>query len=109
MPVHDRVDHLPRLRAGNLRAFIDQAPVSMAMFDREMRYIAASQRWIDRLCRGARDVIGRSHYEVNPEVPPHWREFHQRALSGEKLGVERERLQGPDGSARWVRWQASPW
>ena len=107
--VPDRVEHLPRLETGNLRAFIDQAPVSMAMFDREMRYMAASQRWIERLCGGRRDVIGRSHYEVNPEVPQHWREFHQRALAGEKLGEERERLQRQDGSAMWVRWQACPW
>ncbi len=79
------------------------------MFDREMRYIAASQRWIERLCGGAADVLGRSHYDVNPELPPHWREFHRRALTGEKLGEEREAVQRQDGSVMWVHWQASPW
>ena len=92
-----------------MRGFIGEAPVSIAMFDCEMRYLAASPRWIERLCCGAGDVIGRSHYEVNPEVPPHWREFHRRALAGEKVGEERERLQRPDGSALWLRWQAWPW
>ena len=29
-----------------LRLFIDQAPVQIAMFDREMHYIAASRRWV---------------------------------------------------------------
>jgi len=28
-----------------LRSLIDQAPVALAMFDRGMRYIAASARW----------------------------------------------------------------
>ena len=79
------------------------------MFDREMRYIAASQRWIEKLCGGAGDLFGRLHYEVNPEVPQHWKEFHRRALAGEKLGEERERVQHKDGSVMWVRWQASPW
>ena len=81
----------------------------MAMFDRQMRYVAASQRWIERLCGGTADVIGRSHYEVNPEVPPHWRDFHQRALAGGKFGNERERLQRADGSPMWVHWQVGPW
>ena len=79
------------------------------MFDREMRYIAASQRWIEKLCGGAGDVLGRSHYEVNPEIPQHWKEFHRRALAGEKLGEDRERMQHQNGSVTWVRWQASPW
>ena len=79
------------------------------MFDRELRYIAASQRWIERLCGSAADVLGRSHYEVNPELPQHWKEFHRRALAGEKLGEDRERVLRQDGSVTWVRWQASPW
>ena len=107
--VPDRVRPLPHPGAEVLRAFIDQAPVSMAMFDRHMRYIAASQCWIEKLCGGKAGVIGRSHYEVNPEVPPHWRDFHRRALAGETLGNKRERLQRADGSPMWVQWQVCPW
>ena len=79
------------------------------MFDREMRYLAASPRWIDHVCHGERDVIGRWHYEVNPEIPQHWRDAHRRGLAGEKSGADREPLQGRDGSTVWVRWEVCPW
>ena len=40
-----------------LRLFIDQAPVSIAMFDREMRYLAASDHWMSQHCDS-----NRQHY-----------------------------------------------
>jgi PAS domain S-box-containing protein len=95
--------------AGDLRAFISEASISIAMFDREMRYLAASQRWIDHVCHGERDVIGRWHYEVNPEIPEHWRDAHRRGLAGKKTGADREPVQGRDGSTVWVRWEVCPW
>ena len=107
--VTNRAEPLPDQGAEVLRAFIDQAPVVMAMFDRQLRYIGASQRWVEKLCGGTADVVGRSHYEVNPEVPLHWRDLHRRALAGEKFDNERERLQRPDGSPMWVHWQVAPW
>ena len=96
------------LVTGDLRAFIDEASISIAMFDREMRYLAASQRWIDHVCHGERDVIGRLHYEVNPEVPQHWRDAHRRGLAGEKSGADREAVQGRESKV-WVRWEVCPW
>ena len=70
----------------NLRTFVDEAPVPVAMFDREMHYLAASRRWLECLCGGASDVIGRSHYDLAPQIPEHWREMHRRALAGETQG-----------------------
>ena len=74
-----------RRSEANLRAFVDEAPVPIAMFDREMRYVAASRHWLDCLCGGDSDVIGRSHYDLVPEIPQQWREMHRRALAGETL------------------------
>jgi PAS domain-containing protein len=64
-----------------LRLFIEHAPAAMVMVDRNMRYLAVSQRWMhDFHLSGT--IIGRGHYEVFPEIPEAWREAHLRCLAG---------------------------
>ena len=92
-----------------LHIFIDEADRPIAMFDREMRYLAASQQWIDRLCCGDRGVIGRSHYDVVPGIPNHWRDMHQRVLAGETLRDESDWFRRSDGRTLWVRREMRPW
>lgn len=58
----------------HLRQFVEQAPAAIAMFDREMRYIACSRRWFSQHGREEHSVAGRSHYEVFPDIPERWKE-----------------------------------
>jgi len=58
-----------------LRVFVEQVPVAIAMLDRDMRYLAASRRYLTDY--SVKDVIGRGHYEVFPEMPERWREVHR--------------------------------
>ncbi len=92
-----------------LRLFIEHAPAGLAMLDREMRYLAVSRRWLEMHSLLDVDVLGRSHYEVLPEVPEAWREEHRRCLAGEKLGKEERQLVRADGTVQWVRREILPW
>lgn len=92
-----------------LGLFIENAPAAIAMMDREMRYIAVSRRWLKDYGLGQRDIIGRSHYEIFPEIPSRWKEIHRRGLAGETLRCEEDPFPRLDGKVDWVRWEILPW
>ena len=88
-----------------------QAPLGIAIFDREMRYLAASSRFLtEQGLPGDMPIAGRLHYEVFPEVPQHWRDLHARALTeGVELSHEADPFLRADGRTEWVRWSLNPW
>ncbi len=99
-----------RAREQGLRRFAEFAPVAIAMFDREMRYLAVSRRFRDDYLLGERELLGQSHYDIFPEIPEHWREIHRRCLADGV--VERnaaELFVRRDGTEQWIRWEIQPW
>lgn len=92
-----------------LQLLIDHAPASMAMFDRDMRYLAVSHRWMVDYGLGEREILGLSHYEVFPDIGDAWKAVHQLGLSGEIVGRDEDRFERADGSVQWLRWEVRPW
>ena len=92
-----------------LQIFVEHAPVALAMFDREMRYICASRRWQSDYGLEGRVLQGLSHYEVFPEISGSWKEAHRRGLAGEVLGKECDEFRRSDGSLQVIRWEIRPW
>lgn len=92
-----------------LRIFIEYAPAAIAMFDREMCYIAASQRFITDYKIPTLDIIGRSHYEIFPETSENWKELHRRCLAGEVLFADEDPFPRMDGTLDWIQWEMRPW
>lgn len=92
-----------------LKQFVAQAPIPMAMLDHDMRYIVASDRWVTEFGRGCTDLVGMTHYDLYPDLPASWRNAHQRGQTGEFLKCDEELWIHPDGTHAWVRWAVAPW
>lgn len=97
-----------RASGERLRQFIEAAPAGIAMFDRDMRYLAVSRRFLENY-HLAGDVVGRSHYDVFREIPQRWREIHRRCLAGETLASDEDPFLRVDGRVNWIRWKIQPW
>jgi PAS domain S-box-containing protein len=90
-----------------LEAFVSSAPAAIAMFDTDMKYLAASQKWYTEYSID-KDLKGVSQYEVLPGSIDR-KTIHQRALKGEVVGNEEERFELKDGRVIWVKWETRPW
>ena len=78
------------------------------MLDCEMRYLQVSDRWcIDYGVDGSQ-ILGRTHYEVFPDLPERWKEIHRRALAGETVRADEDRWDRKHGTV-WVQWEIRPW
>jgi two-component system, chemotaxis family, CheB/CheR fusion protein len=93
---------------GRLDAFIEQSSSAIAMFDRNMRYIAVSERWLADY-HLLQSPIGRSHYEVFPEIGNEWKAVHKSCLAGATVRSNGEPFRRADGALQWIKWEARPW
>ncbi len=92
-----------------LNQLVESIPLSIAMFDTEMRYLVANKMWMESYELGDRDILGKSHYEIFPEIGEDWKAIHQRCLQGEIDRNEGAPFPREDGSLDWVRWEVRPW
>lgn len=91
------------------RIFVQQSPNALAMFDREMKYIAASQRWLTDYKLQGRDIIGKSHYEIFPEITDSWKKIHKECLAGAVNQCDEALFERADGTRQWITWDVRPW
>jgi PAS domain S-box-containing protein len=92
-----------------LKIFVKSVPAGVAMLDRDMRYLQVSDRWCADYGVASSQILGRSHYELFPDVPQRWKEMHRRALEGETLRADEDRWDRGGGTTAWVRWEIRPW
>ena len=94
-----------------IRLFVKHTPAAIAMFDNQMRYMVASDRWYRDYGLDGIDIIGKSHYKVFPDVDnmPHWKAVHQRCLNGAIEIKEQDAFPRSDGTTDFIRYEIYPW
>jgi PAS domain S-box-containing protein len=104
-----RFEDIVKTNEAVLRLFIKHTPAAIAMFDTDMRYLQVSDRFLTDYDIEGQDIIGKSHYDVFPDIPIHWREAHRRILAGAVERCEEESYIAGDGSTGWLQWESLPW
>ncbi|KYG82250.1 PAS domain S-box protein [Roseivirga echinicomitans] len=89
--------------------FVEQAPSALAMFDKNMCYMAASKQWIKDYNITEKKIIGKSHYEIFPEIGDDWKKHHQECLKGATNQCDEAVFEREDGSKQWITWDIRPW
>ncbi len=104
-------EHAASIEQSNalLVAFARTAPIAVAMFDRDIRYIEVSDRWLSDYGLKREDLIGRRLYDLVPDIAPKWKEVHARCLAGATERSEAEKFVRKDGSEQWLHWEVRPW
>ncbi len=81
----------------------------VAIHDKDLNYIYVSQRYLHDYKVKEKDIIGKHHYDVFPDLPQKWREVHQKALAGVISSADNDPYYRDDGTMEWTRWECRPW
>jgi diguanylate cyclase (GGDEF)-like protein len=63
--------------------FVADIPSAVALFDRELRYVAANSAWLSAFGLNGEPILGLRHHEIDPRGGPGLAEMQRRALAGE--------------------------
>lgn len=97
-------------RSSLLRALLKNVPAAISVFDRDMNYLAVSDYWLSGHGHSsARDVVGKNHYVVRPDIAPEHRAEHQRVLAGEIVKSPRGYLKDRQGQMIYQVCTMAPW
>ena len=91
-----------------LESFIEYAPASIALLNRDMRYLCSSLMWRTLTGLTAETVLDRCHYDLFPDLPAIWIDAYQKGLQGETVKGEDTWVRRRGNKMR-LRWEVHPW
>jgi PAS domain S-box-containing protein len=92
-----------------LRQIVTNAPVAMAIVDKDGRFLAHSQKWLSYWQLDEQQVLGRRHEDVIASLPRRYHDGLRRALGGEVVSQPEDTFTRADGAPFHVRWTLQPW
>ncbi|MGB3536151.1 MAG: PAS domain S-box protein [Microcoleaceae cyanobacterium] len=88
------------------RLWLEQLPMAIAVFDRDMQYLLANLRWRELLNLGNQSING---YQTIPTLPPNWLTIYNNCLSGLTQSWQTEYFGDEKNPLKSLKWQAAPW
>jgi len=90
-------------------AIVDAMPVSVVVTDREVRVLYASPPWIKARGLEGAEVIGKTLFELRPDMFEQWRAGIFTCMDGHSRSLERVPFPQNDGSQGWAKVELAPW
>ena len=98
------------LEVSLLQSIIEDFPISVIVFDKNLKFMAASKHFFSESPIDKEKVsVGMSWYDIVPDMPNEWKDIHQRCLKGEHLKSEFDVFKRQDGTVEQWKWEIYPW
>jgi PAS domain S-box-containing protein len=94
-----------------LTAFVKHTPAAVAMLDRDLVYLAVSNRWTQEFKLAESEVIGHSHYKLFADIiTDESYVWHEQVMRGEVIGKQEEKVMiaGVE-DPQYLSWEMRPW
>ena len=92
-----------------LANIIKHNPGGVAIHDKDLNYLFVSDQYLKDYKIKEKNIIGKHHYEVFPNLPDKWRKVHQKVLKGMVISNEEDVYPREDGTIEYTRWLCKPW
>ncbi|MBN2299744.1 MAG: PAS domain S-box protein [Acholeplasmataceae bacterium] len=88
---------------------IEYASSSVAVFDLNMNYVYVSQSFIEQYEIKEKDVIGKNHYDLFPNISEETRLLNDHSMQGEVIHKDIDEYHHADGRLDFSTWTTRPW
>ncbi|MDR3494350.1 MAG: ATP-binding protein [Ancalomicrobiaceae bacterium] len=92
-----------------LEQFIAFAPASIAMIDRDLRFVAHTRRFATECGFDRHDLAGWHVSDILPSLGLDWPAALAECMAGSLDRRDEKLLELPGGATRWILWKLRPW
>lgn len=101
--------HVHKTHEEQYKTFVEQAPLAIAMLDKNLLIVAVSKKWIIDYALEEVNVIDKYIFDVLPQTEALFYEVYNKCLLGQSDKNEEALIEKSDGSTGWIRWDIRPW
>jgi PAS domain S-box-containing protein len=91
------------------KTLIEEAPITIAIFNMQMQFIAVSESWIAEYGLQNTNFLEKSIYEILPDTKKKCEKQHLHCLKGHIYHCDGLLLKKNNGIRSWLKWNIYPW